>query len=85
MRPRYRKLVDPPAEASQAAEGEATVRRPRDKPGVLVVDDNRLVRIMVLLGLERDGFDVWLASGGRDPHLRLVHAAPFGHARTLAI
>jgi CheY-like chemotaxis protein len=33
---------------------------------VLVVDDEHLVRIMVQLGLERNGFDVWLASGGRE-------------------
>jgi DNA-binding response OmpR family regulator len=31
-----------------------------------VVDDEHLVRIMVQLGLERDGFDVWLASNGRE-------------------
>ena len=66
MRPPNHKLVDPPAAASQAAEGEATLRQPRDKPGVLVVDDEYLVRIMVQLGLERNGFDVWLASGGRE-------------------
>jgi CheY-like chemotaxis protein len=31
-----------------------------------VVDDEHLVRIMVQLGLERNGFDVWLASDGRE-------------------
>jgi signal transduction histidine kinase len=31
-----------------------------------VVDDDHLVRIMVQLGLERNGFDVWLASNGRE-------------------
>jgi CheY-like chemotaxis protein len=66
MRPLDRKLVGPPAEESEAAEGEATARQPRDKPGVLVVDDDHLVRIMVQLGLERNGFDFWLASGGRE-------------------
>ena len=66
MRPPNHKLVDPPAAGSQAAEGEATLRQPRDKPGVLVVDDEHLVRIMVQLGLERNGFDVWLASSGRE-------------------
>jgi CheY-like chemotaxis protein len=66
MRLPNRKLVDPPAEESEAAQGEATLRQPRDKPGVLVVDDNHLVRIMVQLGLERNGFDVWMASGGRE-------------------
>jgi CheY-like chemotaxis protein len=58
-----RSPVDPPAAASQATEGEA---QPRDKPGVLVVDDEHLVRSMVQLGLERNGFHVWLASGGRE-------------------
>ena len=66
MRPLDRKLVGPPAEKSEAAEGEARLRQPHDRPGVLVVDDEHLVRIMVQLGLERNGFDVWLASSGRE-------------------
>ena len=66
MRPPNHKLVDPPATTSQAAEGEATLRQPHAKPGVLVVDDDYLVRVMVQRGLERNGFDVWLASGGRE-------------------
>jgi len=41
-------------------------RQPCEKPGVLVVDEDHLVRIMVQLGLERNGFDVWLARNGRD-------------------
>jgi CheY-like chemotaxis protein len=32
---------------------------------VLVVDDDPSVRILVQLCLERNGFDVWLATGGR--------------------
>jgi CheY-like chemotaxis protein len=66
MRPPERQLVDPPAAEGQAAEGEATVRQPRDKPGVLVVDDEHFVRHMVQLGLERNGFGVWLAASGRE-------------------
>jgi CheY-like chemotaxis protein len=66
MRPPERQVVDPPAAEGQAAEGKATFRQPRDKPGVLAVDDNHMVRIMVQLGLKRNGFDVWLASGGRE-------------------
>ncbi len=31
--------------------------------GVLVVDDDELVRIMLRSGLERNGFAVWLAAG----------------------
>jgi CheY-like chemotaxis protein len=61
-----RKLVDLPAERSEAGRGESTERQSREKPGVLVVADNHLVRIMVQLGLERDGFDVWLAANGRE-------------------
>ena len=36
------------------------------KPGVLVVDDEHLVRVMVQLGLERSGFDVMAACDGRE-------------------
>jgi CheY-like chemotaxis protein len=36
------------------------------RPGVLVVDDDHFVRHLVQLGLERDGFEVWLAAGGRE-------------------
>jgi CheY-like chemotaxis protein len=36
------------------------------KPGVLVVDDEHMVRIMVQLGLELYGFDVLVASTGRE-------------------
>jgi CheY-like chemotaxis protein len=60
------KLVDPPAEQSQAAEGEPTVQQLRAKPGVLVVDDEHFVRLMVQLGLEQNGFAVWLAANGRE-------------------
>jgi CheY-like chemotaxis protein len=66
MRPLNRKLVDPPAEQGEAAEGEATFPQPRDKPGVLVVDDNYLVGVSVQLGLERNGFDARFACGGRE-------------------
>jgi len=66
MRQQHRTLMDPPDKKSQAAVAEPTVRQFRNKPGVLVVDDEHLVRIMVQLGLERNGFDVWLASNGRE-------------------
>ncbi len=66
MRLLDRKPIDPPAETCQVAEGEPTVEQLREKPGVLVVDDEHLVRIVVQLGLERDGFNVWLASNGRE-------------------
>jgi CheY-like chemotaxis protein len=41
-------------------------RQPDKRPGVLVVDDDHLVRIMVQLGLERNGFSVWLGRNGRE-------------------
>jgi CheY-like chemotaxis protein len=58
--------MDPPAESSEAAEGEPTARQFRAKPGVLVVDDEHLVRNIVQLGLERVSFEVWLAANGRE-------------------
>ena len=36
-----------------------------ERPGVLVVDDEHLVRLMVQLALERSGFNVWPAVNGR--------------------
>jgi CheY-like chemotaxis protein len=42
------------------------MRPSRERPAVLVVDDDHLVRIMVQLGLERKDFDVCLASNGRE-------------------
>jgi len=66
MRQPQNKRSDPPDKKSQAAEVEPTVRQFRDKLGVLVVDDEHLVRIMVQLGLERNGFEVWLAPNGRE-------------------
>jgi hypothetical protein len=44
--------------------GRESPGNPDDQPGVLVVDDDHLVRLMVQLGLERNGFAVWLASNG---------------------
>jgi len=66
MGQRQNDLSDPPDEKSQAAAAEPTVRQPCEKPGVLVVDDEHMVRIMVQLGLERNGFEVWLARSGRE-------------------
>jgi CheY-like chemotaxis protein len=66
MRRRDRKLLDPPAEKGEAVAGQPAVRPVRAKPGVLVADDEHLVRIMVQLGLERQNFHVWLATNGRE-------------------
>ncbi len=73
-------LTDPPEETSHAAEVEPAVRQPREKPGVLVVDDEHMVRIMVQLGLERNGFEVWLARNGREA-IDLYR----GHAEEIAV
>jgi two-component system response regulator (stage 0 sporulation protein F) len=64
MRQRDGKLMVPHHEKSQTATREPIMRRLGTKPGVLVVDDEHMVRIMVQLGLERNGFEVWLASDG---------------------
>ncbi len=55
-----------PAEPAEGFKGEATARQSSQRPGVLVVDDEHMLRIMVQLGLEQAGFDVWLASNGRE-------------------
>ncbi len=59
MRQPMTKLSVPPDVQKEAVAVEPTVHRPSEKPGVLVVDDEHMVRIMVQMGLERDGFDVW--------------------------
>jgi len=66
MRPLNGKTVDPRAESGPATAGGRAVRPPPEKPGVLVVDDEHLVRAMLQLGLERDGFEVWSAASGRE-------------------
>jgi CheY-like chemotaxis protein len=66
MRPLERKPIDPPVENGQTAKGGPAVQQRSEKLGVLVVDDEDFVRIMVQLGLEHNGFDVWLASNGRE-------------------
>ena len=64
MRQPPSKFSDPPVEESQAGAAKRAVRQPCEKPGVLVVDEDHLVRIMVQLSLERNGFAVWLARSG---------------------
>ncbi len=66
MRSPQRDPMDPPDQGGAAADGAATGRPPRERPGVLVVDDEHMVRIMVQLALERSDFDVWVAADGRD-------------------
>jgi CheY-like chemotaxis protein len=66
MQPGFPQPLEAPAENSTAAAAVSTPRQPRTRFGVLVVDDEHLVRIMVQLGLERSGFNVWLAANGRE-------------------
>ncbi len=80
MRQPQANLTDPPEETSHAAEVDRAVRQPGEKPGVLVVDDEHMVRIMVQLGLERSGFDVLLARSGREA-IDLYR----GHAEEIAV
>jgi len=58
--------MDPSTRKSQTAAAEPPLRQTRSRPSVLVVDNEHLVRIMVQLGLERNGFDVWVAPNGRE-------------------
>jgi DNA-binding NtrC family response regulator len=66
MRPEHDQLTQPPQENSQAALVAPSAQQFRERCGVLVVDDDHLVRILVQVGLERNGFDVWLACNGRE-------------------
>jgi CheY-like chemotaxis protein len=65
MRQANRKSLDTPAETTRPT-GELTVRPSHGKLGVLVVDNDHLVRVMVQLGLERNGFEVWTAPSDRE-------------------
>lgn len=51
-------------EPRRAIAMESSVCQTSDKPGVLVVDDDNLVLVMLQLGLERHGFNVWSAHNG---------------------
>jgi CheY-like chemotaxis protein len=55
MRQQHRNLVEQPDWIGDPA-----------KLGVLVADDEQMIRLLVQLGLERNGFTVWLAADGRE-------------------
>jgi DNA-binding NarL/FixJ family response regulator len=58
----------------QAADGEIITRQFRENPGVLVVDDDHLVRAGLQLGLALNGFTVWSAADGCEAlHLYREH------------
>jgi CheY-like chemotaxis protein len=65
MEPPNLATVDPLAER-MVADGAPSARPFSEAPGILVVDDEHMVRIMVQLGLERSGFEVWVAHDGRE-------------------
>lgn len=61
------KLMDLPNTNAEADSDDLTDQKPPlTKLGALVVDDDDIVRVVVQLGLERNGFEVWAASNGRD-------------------
>lgn len=64
MRPIDRQPHDSLTGRSQAKDGQRPDRRQRT--GVLVVDDDHPVRVVVHFGLERSGFAVWSASNGHE-------------------
>ncbi len=51
-----------------ACKPQENARQPPDgqKPAVLVVDDDKAVRNLLWVGLEKQGFEVWLASSGTE-------------------
>jgi len=59
------KLMDPSDTHNGVVASTPTVRTMHDKPCVLVIDDEHMVRVLVKLGLERTGFDVSIASDGQ--------------------
>ena len=72
MAPKDHKRLDCSADDPLPDHAESIIPDPHDKPGVLVVDDDDLVRSVVQLGLDRNGFDVWLAANGREA-IQLYH------------
>jgi CheY-like chemotaxis protein len=66
MRSEGKYSIEAPPEDSAQAEGQQAGRNRHEKPGVLVVDDKRFVRIVLQMALERNGFEAWLAANGRE-------------------
>jgi response regulator RpfG family c-di-GMP phosphodiesterase len=56
--------VNPMEVVLQAALAEEAGQQHRQKPGVLVVDDNPLIQALLCMWLRRYGFEVWLARNG---------------------
>jgi two-component system sensor histidine kinase BarA len=66
MTPPDPELIAPPAEKNETDDDDHIASQPRAKLGVLVVEDDRLLGLVLQLTLERNGFDVWLASAERE-------------------
>lgn len=50
--------------------------QPRRRPGILVVDDEPLMRELLQVGLEHDGFRVWQAADGWQALVLYEHLGP---------
>jgi CheY-like chemotaxis protein len=53
------------ANSNGSAQAEAQPAPTQSKPGILVVDDEAVVRNFLNVGLQHYGFDVWLAADGQ--------------------
>jgi CheY-like chemotaxis protein len=65
--------------SDQPAEGASDVREPPDLMAparVLVVDDDEIIRQLITLNLELEGFEVYEAVDGADALLRVVEVDP---------
>jgi DNA-binding NtrC family response regulator len=58
--------VSPPGRDSSPAGLAVPCQRPGCKPGVLVVDDEQMVRDLLQVALGPRGFEVWVAAGGAE-------------------
>jgi CheY-like chemotaxis protein len=58
--------ASPAGQESYPAGVAAPCRQPGGKPGVLVVDDEPVVRDLLELALRYRGFEVWVAAGGAE-------------------
>ena len=66
MRSTNTNVLENLTEADRAVAGAPLAGPHPKKPGVLIVDDEHLVRVLIQLGLERNGFYVWAAASGQE-------------------
>jgi two-component system cell cycle sensor histidine kinase/response regulator CckA len=55
-----------PAKQTLFPQIEAPLESNADKPGILVVDDELPIQMMLAFALRHKGFTVWLASSGQE-------------------